>query len=726
VNSTLGYGLVLVGLLCAAFAAIVGIVTGLMRKESALPLVQKAIYGFAASMVASNLVMVGALLQHDFSVKYVAQVGSRATPTIFTIVSLWSALEGSILFWGAIMGAYLFAFAWTYRNEHGRYMQLSLGVMAAVATFFAFLIAGPANPWTAVPNPLSDGPGPNPLLQNHPLMIIHPPMLYLGYVGMTIPFGIAAGALLRGELGDAWLVPLRKWTLVPWTFLSVGIILGSWWAYAVLGWGGYWAWDPVENASFMPWLTATAFMHSTMVLEKKKSLKLWTIALALASFVLTIIGTFMTRSGVFNSVHAFTQSDIGPTFLVFIGIILVFSVLLLAVRGHMLVAESQLGTIASREGSILLNNLVFAALTFVVLLGTLYPLITEGLFNKKITVGEPYFNQMALPLGMAMLFLMGVGPMLPWGQADLKVTQRQALIPGGIGVVVMILSYAMGYRSFMPVLTFGIGAFVTVVTLRELFLPAQQRMAEQKESLFTAVFVSASRANRRFGGYVVHLGIVAIVVAIAASSAFKVHTTGTLKPGEAMQIGTYSVRFDGLQDGTDFGAERAVALSTLRPNLVLTRAWRNLPAGTVLNGENIGAAVRTPPQALPSEEVWIKAPFRQWIAANLTIIASDGSQRAYAGVDAPRMNFYERSTDPVGSPTVSERIVRDVYVSLLSYDTKTGSASFNMWVFPLVGWIWYAIPILVLGSIIALWPQRKKKATTPEAVAPAAAVPGAP
>ncbi len=667
--SNLGYGLILFGLLCAAFAAIVGISTGMMRKESALPLVQKAIYGFAGSMLAANLVMIYALLTHDFSVKYVAQVGSLSTPTIFTVVSLWSALEGSILFWGAIMGAYIFAFAFTYRKEHGRYMQLSLGVMAAVATFFAFLIAGPANPWTHIANPLADGPGPNPLLQNHPLMIIHPPMLYLGYVGMTIPFGIAAGALLRGELGDAWLVPLRKWTLVPWIFLSVGIILGSWWAYAVLGWGGYWAWDPVENASFMPWLTATAFMHSTMVLEKKKSLKLWTIALALASFVLTIVGTFMTRSGVFNSVHSFTQSDIGPTFLVFIGVLLVFSILLLAVRGHMLVAESQLGSIVSREGSILLNNLVFAAITFVVLLGTLYPLITEGIFHKKITVGEPYFNQMALPLAMATLFLMGVGPMLPWGSADPKVIQRQAIVPGVVGLLVTGACLVAGYRGWMPLTVFGLAGFVVVVTLRELFLPAQQRMTEQKEAIFTAIFVSATRARRRFGGYVVHLGIVAIMVAVAASSSYKVHNTGTLKLNETMQIGAYSVRFDGLDRG--------------------------------------------------------KEQHREWVSANLTVISPGGGETVHHGTSAPRMNFYERSNDPVGSPSVTEMVLRDVYVSLLSYDAKANTASFNMWVFPLVGWIWYAIPLLVFGTLIALWPQRKQKPVT--ASVPAAdAVPGAP
>ncbi len=653
-NSTLGYGLVLLGLGFAAFAAITGLVTGLTRRESALPWVRGAVYGYAASMLASNLVMVAALLQHDFSVKYVAQVGSRATPTIFTIVSLWSALEGSILFWGAVMGGYLFAFAFIYRKQHGRYMQLSLGVMAAVATFFAFLIAGPANPWVHLPNPPLDGPGPNPLLQNHVLMIIHPPMLYLGYVGMTIPFGIAAGALLRGELGDAWLVPLRKWTLVPWIFLSIGIILGSWWAYAVLGWGGYWAWDPVENASFMPWLTATAFMHSTMVLEKKKALKLWTIALALSSFVLTIVGTFMTRSGVFNSVHSFTQSDIGPTFLVFIAVLLVFCVLLLAARGPMLVAESSLGGIVSREGSILLNNLVFACITMVVLLGTLFPLISEGLFNEKLTVGEPYFNQMALPFMVAMLFLMGVGPMLPWGAADAKTLRDTALLPGAVGVVVVLVCLALGYRGAMPLATFGLAGFVTVVTLRELLLPARQRVEAQKESWGTALFVSASRARRRFGGYVVHLGIVVIAVAVAASSAYKTHATGTLKPGETMPVGNYQVRFDGLDRGRE--------------------------------------------------------PHREWVGAKITLLTEDGREHAAEG---PRFNYYERSTDPIGSPSVTGRFVRDVYVSLLAYDQATGTASFNMWLFPLVGAIWYwGIFLLALGTLIALFPDQRKRAAS--------------
>ncbi len=673
-NSTLGYGLILFGLACAVFAAVVGLVSGFQKRESALPWVQRAVYGFSGSMILSNLVMVKALLEHDFSVKYVSQVGSRATPTIYTIVSLWSALEGSILFWGAIMGAYLFAFTFTYRREHGRYMQFSLGVMASVAAYFAFLIAAPAQPWffqnfffSSPPQIMADGPGPNPLLQNDLLMIIHPPMLYLGYVGMTVPFGIAAGALLRGELGDAWLVPLRKWTLVSWLFLTIGVILGSWWAYSVLGWGGYWAWDPVENASLMPWLVSTAFLHSTMVLERKKSLKLWTIALALSAFVLTIIGTFMTRSGVFNSVHSFTQSDIGPTFLKFIAVLLVFCVVLLTVRGHLLVAETPLESVVSREGSILVNNLIFVALTFTVLLGTMFPLVTEALQNKKISVGEPYFNAMALPLGLLMLFLMGVGPMLPWGKADPKVLRQQFLIPAALGLVLVAIVALFGYRGFMPLLTFGLCGFVTVVTLRELFLPARQRMTEAKEGFGTAFLVSASRARRRFGGYVVHLGVVVVIAAIAASSAYRQHVSATLAQNETLTVGDWKIRYDGAVRG--------------------------------------------------------QLPHKEYVSANVTFISPTGQMFERHNLDAPRMNYYERSNDPIGSPSIHEMVFKDVYVSLMHVDSKSGTASFNAFVIPLVGWIWYAMPLFVLGTLIAVWPQRKAKVLISEAPVPAAGPP---
>lgn len=646
-NSTLGYGLILGALAFAGFGAVVGLATGMAGRLSGLVWVRRAVVGFFACMVAANLLMVFALVTHDFSVKYVAHVGSRATPLVYTIVSLWSALEGSILFWGLILGTYLLAFSIAFRNEQSRYVSLALGMMLAVGVFFAFLIAGPANPWTHLSPVPADGPGPNPLLQNHILMVIHPPMLYCGYVGMVVPFGIATAALLGGELGEAWTGSLRRWTLIPWTFLSVGIILGSWWAYAVLGWGGYWAWDPVENASFLPWLTATAFIHSTMVHERRKTLKLWTLSLVLATFLLTILGTFMTRSGIFNSVHSFTQSDIGPTFLVFIAVLLVFSIALLSARGQLLLPEGQIQSALSRESAILVNNLLFVAITFTVLLGTLFPLVTEAVKGVRISVGEPYFNKMSVPGGLAILFLMGVGPALPWGQADRRLIGKQLLIPLVTASVVLIVCLAMGLRGVLPLLTFALGGFVAAVNIRELLLPAKARMSQHGESPWTALFRSASRARRRFGGYVVHLGIVVILVAIAASQSYVIHTSGTVRVGSALKVGDYRVKLLGFEEGAE--------------------------------------------------------PHRSWKAAKLEVVG--GSQAGE--LLRPRMNFFERSTDPIGTPAVKSTPFGDLYLSLLALSEDTQSATFNAWVFPMVGWIWWSIPILVLGALIAIWPARQ-------------------
>ncbi len=648
-RGTLGYAFVLAGLLCAIFGAVLGIEGGLRRRPMARAWVERATTGFFVCMLGANLTMVWALVAHDFSVHYVAQVGSLATPLVYTVVSLWSALEGSILFWGAILGTYLFAFSRAQRGSRGRNVEMALGTMLAAATFFAFLIAGPANPFGPVFPVPPDGPGPNALLQNDVLMVIHPPMLYCGYVGMTVPFGIAVAALLDGHLGEAWLNALRRWTLVAWTFLTVGIILGSWWAYRVLGWGGYWAWDPVENASFLPWLTATAFLHSTMLQERRRVLTQWTMSLALASFALTVLGTFMTRSGIFNSVHSFTQSDIGPTFLVFLAIVVVASIGLLAVRGPLLAPEDPLPGVASRETAILVNNLLFAGLTFTILLGTVFPLVREAFFGVRVSVGAPYFNRMAIPLGIAILFLMGVGPSLPWGRADRGVWRRQLLVPALVGLAVLLACLAAGLRGVAALTTFALAGFVATVTLRELFLPAWVRMREKGERPWTSFARSAARSRRRTGGYLVHLAVVLVFVAIAASSAYVTHTTGTLTPGQTLSLSGYSVRFVGLENGSDAR--------------------------------------------------------RHWVAARLDVTSPRGGR----GTLAPRMNFYERTTDPVGSPAVASSALDDLYVTLLAFnETSQGtSASFNIWTLPLVGWMWWSIPLFVLGALVAAWPKRR-------------------
>ncbi|HTS79483.1 MAG TPA: cytochrome c-type biogenesis CcmF C-terminal domain-containing protein [Myxococcaceae bacterium] len=667
-SSTVGTVLVLGGLLAAAFGAVVGIEGGLRHRAGALKVVLATVTAFLVCMVGANLTMVYALVTHDFSVHYVSQVGSRATPLVYTVVSLWSALEGSILFWGAILAVYVFAFARAHRNDPPTNPLLALGTMLAVGVFFSFLIAGPANPFGRVTPVPPDGPGPNPLLQNHVLMVVHPPMLYLGYVGMVVPFGIAVAALLRGQLGDAWMSVLRRWTLIPWTFLSVGIVLGSWWAYAVLGWGGYWAWDPVENASFLPWLTSTAFLHSAMVQERRHTLKLWTVSLSLGSFLLTILGTFMTRSGVFNSVHSFTQSEIGPTFLVFLGAVLVVSIVLIAVRGPLLVPEGALGGVASRESAILLNNLLFAALTFTVLLGTVFPLVREAFSGVRISVGAPYFNRMAVPLGVAILFLMGVGPSLPWGTASKDTVRRQFLVPAAVGVAVVLASVLAGLRGGLTLLTFGLAGFAATVTLREMVLPVRVRMREQGEALPLAVWRTATRARRRFGGYVVHLAVVLVFVAIAASQSYVVHTTATLTTGQSFRLGPYAVQLAGLRNGVD--------------------------------------------------------PHRRWTAAEVDV--TDGQGRHH--LLAPRMNFYERSTDPIGSPAIRSAAFEDFYLTLLAFDAATPSASFNAWIFPMVSWIWWSLPLFVLGALFAAWPERRRAragAAEPLSVPTKARSPGA-
>jgi cytochrome c-type biogenesis protein CcmF len=656
-TSLLGTGLVLVGLAFAACGGVAGIIGGLQGRSEALRLARWGTVGFGVSMLLANAVMIAALLLPDFSVSYVAQVGSRATPTLFAIASLWSALEGSILFWGAVLGGYVLAYGWATRDGNPRFVSLSLGVILLTSCFFAFLIAGPANPFVATPGPVPlDGPGPNPMLQNHFLMIIHPPALYLGYVGMVIPFAIAVAGLLGTTPGAVWVPLLRRWTLIPWIFLTLGIVLGGWWAYAVLGWGGYWAWDPVENASLLPWLTATAFMHSAIVQERRRMLPVWTVSLALLTFWLTILGTFMTRSGIFNSVHSFTQSDIGPVFLVFLAILGAFCVGLLVVRGPTMMSGEGAKSPASREAAMLGANLVLVAFTFTVLLGTVFPLLVEAIQDRRISVGEPYFNRFAVPLGMMLLFLMGVGPSLPWGAADLKAVGRRLLVPGVSLVAGIVLALAFGITGFQALFTFGLAGFAGAVTLREMFLPTWVRMREHKESLPVALTESISRGRRRFGGFVVHLAVVVMVVGIAASSVKVLATSGTVKPGGTLNIGSHSLTFVGMEQGQE--------------------------------------------------------PHRTFSAA---VMAVDGTSELIR----PRLNYYRNSMDPIGTPAVRTTLNTDLYVSLMAYDPEKNTATFRAWIFPLVGLIWWSMPLFALGTGISMWPQRRKvtaEASVPEPV----------
>jgi len=572
-TAALGRFLILASVFVSAAGSIVAFAAGKKHSPEGLMFARRFAYAFAALMVVATGVMEYALLRHDFSVGYVAHVGSREVPTWVTIVSLWSSLEGSILFWGLVLGLYIAGATWLTRNQYVDYMPFAIGTWLACATFFSYLIAAPANPFLTVPAQ-PDGPGPNPLLQNHLLMIIHPPFLYLGYVGMTIPFGLACAALMRGRLGHAFLRPLRASLLLPWIFLTIAIMLGGWWAYEVLGWGGYWAWDPVENASLLPWLTATAALHSAIVMERRGVLKGWTVTLVQGSFLLTILGTFMTRSGVFNSVHSFTQSSIGPTILVFLTATLLFSVVLLALRINTLEAEGKLESPVSREGMFLVNNLLFVLLTFTVLIGTVFPLAVEAFKGRQMSVGRPYFDSMVVPVGTALLFLIGVGPALPWGRVTRKQAIRSLLMPLASGTVVALIGYIAGARNPWTILTLLFGGYAAWVTVVEMSRGGTRVLR---------------RGRRRFGGYVVHAGAVIVLVSIAVSSTMRTSTEVRLTRGQAAKIGPYTVTFLAAEERTEPHRQSTVArfavtsngkpVTTLEPRMNFYPTMRE-PIGT--------------------------------------------------------------------------------------------------------------------------------------------------
>jgi cytochrome c-type biogenesis protein CcmF len=466
-----------------------------------------------------------ALLTNDFSMSYVAENSAIATPTLFKIATMWASLEGSVILWSLVLSGYLLLmhlkFQSMRRDALVGWAQLTGFV---VSTFFFALMVGPADPFREVVGAIPlDGPGPNPLLQNHLLMAFHPPLLYIGYVGFTVPFCFAIAALVTGRLGEGWLLATRRWTLIAWGALTAGIVLGAWWSYEVLGWGGYWGWDPVENASLLPWLTGTAFIHSVLIQERRGMLRVWNLSLVCATFALTILGTFLTRSGVLDSVHAFSSGDVGGWLLAFFGAIVVTSVALIAWRGDTLRSPGSIDSPISREGAFLFNNLLFAGFAAVVLLGTVFPLLVEVANDDLLSVGRPYFDRMAAPAAFVMLFLMAVAPALPWRKASGELLATRLRWPAWAGGLVIVGAVALGMRDAGALIAIGLGTFAGTAALRQLAL------ATRRHGLPGLL----GRAN---GGMVVHLGVVLISVAVAVSSNFATRTEVQLAPGETASV----------------------------------------------------------------------------------------------------------------------------------------------------------------------------------------------
>ena len=537
-NGALGRIGVALGLIAATGGAAtiaVGLATG---RQSLLRFGRTfAVWVFAGGVLAT-VGMERALITHDFSLAYIAGNNSRETPLLYSVTGMWAALQGSILLWSVVLGGYLVAMTQRFRQrESDTLVGWATLVALGVAVFFFGLMATAANPFAATVGQIpADGLGPNPLLQDNPLIAFHPVLLYLGFVGFTVPFAFAIASLVTGRLNEGWLVETRRWTIFAWAFLTIGIVMGAWWSYQVLGWGGFWAWDPVENAALLPWLCGTAYLHSVMVQERRGLLRVWNLSLLLATFALTILGTFLTRSGVLVSVHSFTQSTVGPILLAFFGLVVALGVGLIGWRGDRLRSPGTIDAAVSREGAFLVNNLLFAGFALVVLLGTVFPLLIEALNGQQITVGRPYFDAMTVPIGMALLFFMAVAPALPWRKAGPGVLRKRLAIPAWVGAIIIVACVAAGVRGLTPLLAFGLGGFAAASAVRQLVLSAT---ASHRSGVgaWRALF---GRAN---GGMIVHLGVVVVAVGLTAATSFGHRTQVVLAAGRSTTFAGHTITY---------------------------------------------------------------------------------------------------------------------------------------------------------------------------------------
>ena len=665
---TLGHAAILVGLALTAWAIGAFILAARTADARLLSSGRRAVIGSFLAAAVGCAAMMLSLLTHDFSVLYVAENNATTTPPFISIISLWAALEGSILFWTFLATGWASLVLWRHRARHARLMPWVGATLASVNLFFFAVMTWPGNPFTRTDPVASEGIGPNALLQNHPFMALHPPLLYLGYTGLAVPFAFGVAALVTGRLDVEWLRIVRRWTLVPWTFLTLGIVAGAWWSYEVLGWGGYWAWDPVENAALLPWLTATAFIHSAMVAERRGGLRIWTSALVIATFVLTLVGTFLTRSGIVASVHSFTQSAIGPWFLGGIIVALGGALTLLVWRLPALAGGGRPSGTVSRESAFLLNNVLFLGITFAVLFGTLLPLIVTVTSGDSISVGAPWFNTVTVPMLIALLFLMGIGPALPWGTASLSTVRDRFSLPliAGAGIVIAALLFGLREPGSLGIL--GLAVFTGGVMVDEVIRGARARARGRDEDPVRAAWRLTTRNRRRYGGYGVHLGVLVMAIGIAVSSGLATDRTISLAPGESANVGAYRITHERL----------VVEPLADDPRVIETRAE----------------------------------------------VSYDGPQ---AGTLGTALRDYPNSQAAIATPAVRTSLAEDLYVTLLASDAATQTVTLHVFVNPLVVWIWIGGALVGVAAVFAMWPERRARTVVAadRVVVPAATTEGA-
>lgn len=640
----IGHYSLLIALILSAYSGLISIFGVKGRRGEMIASSENGIKATFFCLTIASSAMIYALITRDFQVEYVARYTSRSLPLVYTLTAFYAGQEGSLLFWAWLLSLFSTIVIWQNREKNRDVLPHVNLILTCITFFFIFLIVFVTDPFKRLSTIPPDGQGLNPLLQN-PGMIFHPITLFLGYVGFAVPYAFAMAALITGQLGSTWIRTTRRWTLFSWFFLFIGNLLGAQWAYVELGWGGYWAWDPVENASFMPWLIATAYLHSVMIQEKRGMLKVWNIILITLTFLLTIFGTFITRSGIISSVHTFGQSSLGWIFLVFLGITMVVSFNLLMNRLPQLRSRNELDSFLSRESSFLYNNLILVGITFATLWGTLFPVISEAVRGVKITVGPPFFNKVNTPFGLALLALTGLCPLFAWRKTTFKNLGNNFLLlfvlSAGGGVVFFLL----GIRQTYPLISFTLSLFVMLSIFLEFSRGARARKKSVGEGILKALWTMVNRNKRRYGGYIVHVGIVLIFVGITGS-AFKVEKQATVKKGESFVIKDYTLRYD-----------------------TLTR---------------------------------YPTAHKEVVAASLSIF--NGGEKI--GVLYPEKNFHRGQDQPATEVAIRSTLKEDLYVVLAGYEEDI--ATFKVLVTPLVIWIWIGGTVMALGTIFAMLPDRRK------------------
>jgi cytochrome c-type biogenesis protein CcmF len=646
VIATLGHTSILLAFLFALWG-IVSPIFGGGNRPRILAFTRLAIFAQFALVTLAALTLIYALVITDFSIRYVAFNTTRATPIYYRITGLWGALEGSLLLWEWILIIFSGLVAWIYRDRQPETMLWVLMIFSIVSAFFLGVIAFVSNPFEIISPPPPDGRGLNPLLEDANMMT-HPPLLYTGFVGLTVPYAFAMAALIRGKLDEAWIVATRRWTITAWFFLTAGNLVGAWWSYHVLGWGGYWAWDPVENAAFMPWLPATAFLHSVQVQERRQMLKVWNLSLIIIAFSLTIFGTFLTRSGILSSIHAFSSGPVGSIFLVFLAFVLLGSFGLLAFRADLLKGQPELDAMVSRESAFLLNNIVLVSALFTIFLGTIFPLLSEAIAGTQVSVGAPYFNSVTVPLFLLLVFLMGVGPVIAWRRASWDNLKRNFLWPAAGALVFGFVLFVWRIRDFLPLLGFTLLAFVALTIFYDTVLALRARRRLAGESVLRGLVTLVKRNQRRYGGLVVHLGVVLVIMGIVGSMGYSVEREATMSLKEHLNIGPYLIQFEGLKGSRQPTHFRVEGL------------FRVIHRGN------------------------------EW------------------GVLSPALKFFPNQQSPVGRAVHRSTISEDLYLILSGFsEVDKNQATLKVLVRPLVVWIWIGGFVIALGSLLAILPLQK-------------------